>query len=753
MVCLRIKPKSKVRVDEEKVGEMVKAFRQMYAKWYSLKKRVWVKWQIIRDLKGMIEFRIIAPKKHAGGIVKRFGNAYPDVNIVEEEITIPDFYEPEQGEMAHMKLNTFPWQKERGLNQQMLNRLGDILHFMPYGSILELTFSPSSLDPIQDRAEKVIKQLEQKQTKANQAKIQAIRERYTGNRTAFDVYIDVWSRSNIGGFLGEISEKTQGYAKLKGKQYLLAKKQRNPLQWGKARTLAKWQSSRLTDREIAPFFMLPEVGHPIWQYIECEKIKPRVLDEHFQGHYALGLIDSDDVKQKGRPARLKVDTLTNHGLIAGSAGGGKGSLLMELVLGDFLEKWVANEPNSLGMTICDPHTEDIYWILAFLIDLERTKKIHVPWDRVAVVSFGDEGRQRYPVAANLLHLPVGADIDQVAEDTKEVILNAFNSENLSRSADALEKALQGLLGIADDGEVSLLDIVRLFENGKTGEALREKVIDKLREENPVVATWWEKQDAEIRSGKSKNVDAIETRLGPLVSKKGMQRLFCREGNFFSRIPEFLEEGYLVLIDFRGQGGEELYRLGAAWLAKQYFNASQARGTNKRPHLLVFDEVQKFDASQIFSQIIRENRKFNLGLLLLTQQVEELDQTLKNAIKSNAGFVASVRQEAGAKAMADLLGDPFTADELRNLIKGREAALRAFDGKARINMDYPGYYINGKRAERGSTDEQQAKQQAEAKFLELLASTHATADQADEEVKRFVYGGELKKRRRAAGKGK
>src|SRR5690606_28966160 len=118
-----------------------------------------------------------------------------------------------------------------------------------------------------------------------------------------------------------------------------------------------------------------------------------------------------------------------------------------------------------------------------------------------------------------------------------------------------------------------------------------------------------------------------------------------------------------------------------------------------------------------------------GLILMTQEAVALDIKLKNSIKQNAGMSVSVRQSGdGAKAMADLLGDPFSSDELASLEKGKEAAIRSFEGKARLLLDYPAYVWDGKDAARGSGEEREAKEAAKENMMELLARDHKTADQ-------------------------
>lgn len=730
VVALELKPKATAKPDPQKVAAMVKEFRQLYKRFFL--KRQWLRWQIVRDQDGKFSFRLLVPKKHKNVIKIRLENAYPDCFVIESSPDLPSFYDPYLGDVAHLRLRHG---KERGLNQSLHNGMGDILSLMGNESILEVAFSPSSVKPIRKAIKKEFSKLK-KQTDDKEL-LQRILERNKGDRTAFDCYISIWGKYGIDSLIGELSAKTEGLNKLTGKPYRFLDQYRNSFNWDdRLKPLPFWRKSLLTDQEIAPLFFLPTRNHPIWQHIPQEAPRPFVGENEFKGQYGIGKLDTDNPVTKGKIARLKTRTLTNHGLIAGASGGGKGSALMQFVKTDFLQRWI-DDRNSMGITICDPHTEDILLILNRLLEMEK-EGIEVPWDRVKVASFGEIGANNFPVAANLLYVPDSekVNIDRIAEICSEVILNTFDSSSLSQSVAYLERAFQALLYRKQQS--SLLDITRLFRYSAEGLELRQQAIEATKNKNPIIWEAWSEIHYEIQKDKKdKKVNAIDTRLTPLLAKKSMQRFFCRDGNYFSQVPDFIRSGDLVLVDFRG-ASNEIFRLCAAWLANLYFHASQDRGSGGRSHLLIFDEVQKFSATDSFFKILSENRKFNMGLILMTQEVEALDQKLKSSLKQNAGMILSVRQSGdGAKAMAQLLGEPFSADELSNLVTGREAAIKSFDGKARLLLDYPSYVLDGKECAMHSREEAIAKDAAREKFLELLARDHKTVKEADQEIRRFV----------------
>jgi hypothetical protein len=732
MVMLHLKPKQGMKANPERFARMTRDFRQLYAK-YFWKKRLWVKWQIIRNERKKYEFRMIIPKAKKGVIMKYLGTCYPDVIIKETPVVVPSFFEPETGEATHLKLESND--QTLGIRSDLDNQMGDILGMMDPKTILEITFSPASAKPIRDKGRKKVKELEQAEEKGSavRAEIEQVKQRYQNNPNGFDVFIDAWAYSGLEAFVGRISARTERSNKINGYPYESFASKRNPIAYDmKKRVLARWQSNLLTDRELANFLMLPPKGHPIWEHIECELPKPPITDKDFVEGLGIGYIDSDDPKQDGRIARLKVKTLCNHGLIAGKSGGGKGSSLSMFMKMDFLQQWIEGKPDSMGATICDPHGSSIFLILSYLLDMEA-KGYKIPWYRVKCVSFGALGAYQYPVAMNPLHMFDYDKIDAVATDTEKVILSAFDSEHLSKGASDLQRAIQVLLGSKRDH--SILDITRLFEYNDT---LRNELVRENAVKNPVVNTWLEKIDDKIEdTEKDMTIGSIDTRLASLTTKQSIQRLFCRKGNYFD-VESILQNGDLVLVDFL-LAEPECFKLVASWLSRKYYSESQRRGYGKRPHLLIFDEVQKFNVPITFNEIISENRKFNMGLVLMTQKISNLDDTLADTIMENAGFVLSVRVEQGADKMARILKHPFTAEELENLENGLEAAVKSNDGRARLKLEYPQFLLEGEPTWKDSDEEEQAIDIARNKFIELLARDHKTAEEADQEVYEFVYG--------------
>lgn len=417
------------------------------------------------------------------------------------------------------------------------------------------------------------------------------------------------------------------------------------------------------------------------------------------------------------------------------AGGGKGAIF-NFFMEDFLKHWA--KKNGPGLTYADPHRRGILNVVNLLVEMEK-EGIEIPWDRVLVLAVGPSD---YPAPLNILHCPEGDDVDKVVGEAVEAIMSAFSGD-LSRSRVQMENAIHGLLW--DDEAHTIRDIGQVFKfsEGKLRRRLRERL------QNPIVKEWFINElEPKFNPDKPQdvNVDAVTTRVNPFLSKRSMQRIFAQPDNALD-VNKILNDGYLVLIDFLG-APDEAYKLTAGWLTNRYFREAQKRIDGGREHVMVYDECQKFHVP-VFTNIAKENRKFNLGLVLMTQEIDKLDKDLLSAMGSNAAFVCSVAQSTGAKVMSELMRDRLTPSQLKGLsrvlnsegqVEKIEAALWSVDGSSNVVAPPPAFILNGQPTKLESREEAQAIKKAEEKMLELMKRVAKHKDEVD----RLLAGEEPKK---------
>ncbi len=688
--------------------------------------RTWIVLQIMRNKNGQFTFHYRAPVKKAGSVLRRIRSAYPDavVDYDREYRGIP-FLQDREGIGGHLKM-TKP-KKGYGLNADPSHRFGDVLAMMPRGSVLQVSFSPDSSEEMAEDGQEQVRDIMKKRRKIREdtKKIIDASNRYIG-RSAFKVSVFLWSdQYNVTDLADEIQAQTKGdHNTLTFHRYRWGMKWRNPLRYWFVSPLTTRQMV-MNDQELAHFLQLPDPTHEhIWEDLQITVKKKLPARNELQKGIRIGQVD--DPAGKHRDARLRTKTLVNHGIIAGMAGGGKGAVF-NYFMEDFLKDWV-KQRNAPGLTYADPHRRGILNIINQLIEMEK-EGAEVPWDRVMVLSVGPS---EYPAPLNILHRPSGEDVDQVAGEAVEAIMSAFSGD-LSRSRVQMENAIHGLLW--DDQPHTIRDIGRVFRfsEGKLRRRLRERL------QNPMVKEWFMNElEPKFNPDKPQdvNVDAITTRVNPFLSKRAMQRIFAQPDNALD-VAKILKDGYLVLIDFLG-APDEAYKLTAGWLTNRYFREAQKRIGGGREHFLVYDECQKFHVPA-FTNIAKENRKFDLGLILMTQEVHKLDKDLLSAMGTNSGFVCSVQQSTGAKVTTELMRDEFTQGQLKRLnrvldekgqVKQVEAALWSVDGSSHIIAPPPAFLLQGESTKLGSPEEKQAISQAEKKMVELMKRHAKHKDEVD-----------------------
>jgi len=227
------------------------------------------------------------------------------------------------------------------------------------------------------------------------------------------------------------------------------------------------------------------------------------------------------------------------------------------------------------------------------LELERKGK-KVPWEKVHAYHVGNE---QYPMPLNLLYKDKDMSLDDMVEETAQIILQAFDSSNLSASKIVLENGLHALL--CDPSEMyQISDFSKVFQKDarkKQFPFLLKKVWKHIK--NEYVRDWF--QQEVIDPDKPKSISAVMTRLAPFLNRSNMKEMYSHENNAFADTKKIFDEGHIVLINYQGlQEGHPAYKLTAGWITNRYHNEMKKRNPDdhNRVHLLIFEEAQMFHVS-------------------------------------------------------------------------------------------------------------------------------------------------------------
>lgn len=753
VVAIRIKPKENQKIDMERVRKMVEGLAQPgYSRLEKLiKGRIWFRWQVIKDDSGRISFYLICSEAIEQTIIDLLKLGFPGSHIEPDENYkgIPEFYDEVLGNIGHMTYVT-PSKKALGLKNELENNTGDILFMMPNESILEIRFAQVEPKELKKASRHEIEELQEqdRKTREEAEKIKAILKRYF-KRTAFEVSVILYSNRAIKRMANSITQHTKGLNALTLKQYRYLREWRTPYRLPVTTPLPH---RRMTwnDIELANLLALPPGDHPVMEFIDValEKLKPK-QDELNKG-YKIAIADHDSLIvrdangeidfNRSRPIRVSKECFTVHPIISGKSGSGKGAAIIS-ILEDFLREWVAKPETAPGFTLHDPHGLTIDLVVNRLQELERQGK-QVNWEKVKCYHVGNE---KYPMPLNLLFKDQDANIDDLVEETTQIILQAFDSASLSASKIVLENGLYALF--ADQESHTIEELPELFKKKKQG---KEWVPSELLEqclaniENPFVIDWFE---TEVIGAKNpKNISPVLTRLAPFLNRNNMRNMYSNPENVFADTKEILDEGHIVLISYQGLPEDHpAFKLTAGWIANRYHNEMKKRNqdTKNRVHLMIFDEAQMFHVDR-FIDIVQQDRKFGFGLMIATQDIDKLHPELRKALTVNSGMMISLNQADGAKVMADLMRNKFTPQHLSNLPK-MHAALWSDEGSANILFPPPAFKEYGEMVqwldERGevTAEHKRVAKEARKKFEELVRRDSGVESSSEEEVQLKVVG--------------
>jgi hypothetical protein len=168
-----------------------------------------------------------------------------------------------------------------------------------------------------------------------------------------------------------------------------------------------------------------------------------------------------------------------------------------------------------------------------------------------------------------------------------------------------------------------------------------------------------------------SIKAVLNKLGAFVSY-GSIRSVVGQGDSTISPRSVMDSGDVLVVDLSGVGGDNAALFGAMIISRFAIDAVGRQGrpaSERRPHLLVVDEAQRFH-TQALEGILAEGRKFGLHAVMAAQSMSALGERLASAVRTNVASVALL--EPGPEDVRDLgrLFAPVTPEEL--------LAMRRFD---------------------------------------------------------------------------
>ncbi|MDD2671769.1 MAG: type IV secretion system DNA-binding domain-containing protein, partial [Syntrophales bacterium] len=342
---------------------------------------------------------------------------------------------------------------------------------------------------------------------------------------------------------------------------------------------------------------------------------------------------------------IKPDDRRRHFYLVGKTGMGKTAMLENLAIQDI--------QNGNGLAVVDPHGEFAEKMLDF-----------IPSNRVNDVVYFNPADLSYPIAFNV--------IEKVDPDFRHLIasgiLSVFKKIWPDVWSPRMEYILNNtLLALLEFPGSTLLGINRMLSE----KDYRNKVVDKITD--PGVKAFWLNEFAKYPDRfREEAVAPIQNKAGQFISSPLIRNIVGQTKSTID-IRKVMDEGKILILNLsKGRIGEDVSHLLGALMISKIQLAAMGRvdipEEGRRDFYLYVDEFQNF-ATESFTNILSEARKYRLCLILAHQYIAQMEETVRDAVFGNVGTLTVFRVGAeDAEALEPEFTPEFLAQDLVNLEK-------------------------------------------------------------------------------------
>jgi hypothetical protein len=330
-----------------------------------------------------------------------------------------------------------------------------------------------------------------------------------------------------------------------------------------------------------------------------------------------------------------------HTYVVGKTGVGKSTFLKHLLFQEIL--------GGSGVGLIDPHGD----LANELLDL-------IPRSRFQDVIYFNPADSSRSAPLNVLKASRRPDL--VASSVVGSLRNIWTDSWGPRLEYILYASVAAL---AECENTTLLGIPRLL----TSETYRAWVIRQVTD--PLVRAFWD-VEFEMYDKRFRNeaTAPLLNKVGQFVLSPVLRNILGQVQNRFS-FEHVLDNRQIFIANLsKGQIGEEKSSILGSFLVSQFELAGMARaarGSAERASFsLAIDEYQNF-ATDSFTTILSEARKYGLSLTLANQFLSQLRPSIRDAVLGNVGSIISFRVgHSDAEILAAELGEPATPAQLTDL---------------------------------------------------------------------------------------
>lgn len=344
-----------------------------------------------------------------------------------------------------------------------------------------------------------------------------------------------------------------------------------------------------------------------------------------------------------------------HLYTVGKSGSGKSKLLELLIIQDIKD--------GKGFGVLDPHGDLVDNIMRY-----------IPPERVKDVILLDPADTAFPIAFNPLESIDDAYKMQVTIGFLDIFKKVFGDNWTYRLEHVLRYTTLALL---DSPNTTILSIMKML----TDKNYRQKIVSRIQDS--VVKNFWVSEFAAwSEKFDSEAITPLLNKVGQLVATNMVRNMIGQPQTKFNLRDVMDNKKILLLKVSKGLLGEENSGLIGSMVITKLFQAAMSRANIPEEDRVDFyfyvDEFQNF-ATDTFSEILSEARKYRLNLTIAHQYMGQLSEVVRKTVFGNVGSMVSFR--VGADDAAVLEGEYTPVFKVRDIIN---LGVREFYTKMSVN---------------------------------------------------------------------
>ncbi|MBT3348851.1 type IV secretion system DNA-binding domain-containing protein [bacterium] len=357
------------------------------------------------------------------------------------------------------------------------------------------------------------------------------------------------------------------------------------------------------------------VSTPKITWVDCPKLEPPtdLPDDEEKDVTIIGETNFRNMKSK---YGIRPDDRRRHVYIIGKTGMGKSTMLENMIFSDIQA--------GKGVAVIDPHG-----------DLAEAVMRFVPKSRTNDVILFDPADREFPVAFNLLEGKNAEQRGLVASG----LIGVIKKLNIDSWGPRLEHFLRNtILALVEAPDTTMLGITRMLVD----KDYRYKVLHYVQD--PMIKSFWQTEFSALAPQKlAEAVGPIQNKVGQFLSAPVIRNIVGQPKSTLD-LRFAMDTGKIVIANLsKGKLGEDnSSMLGSLLITKFQLDAMSRADIpekDRKDFYLYVDEFQNF-ATDSFSTILSEARKYKLNLTMANQYIAQMSEEVAAAVFGNVGSLVS-----------------------------------------------------------------------------------------------------------------